>query len=113
MLCQYCSVSMGALPSPVPFCEVFMHRSAFSGRRLLAVAATAALGVTVAGVAGAHLASAATAGCSVTYHVSSEWPGGFTADVSITNLGDPLTSWRLNWGFTAGQTITQLWNGSV
>jgi hypothetical protein len=89
-----------------------MHRSSSSRRRLLAAAATAALGVTVAGVAGTHLASAATAGCSVTYDVSSQWPGGFTANVSITNLGDPITSWRLDWGFTAGQTVTQLWNGS-
>jgi hypothetical protein len=89
-----------------------MRQPAPSGRRLLAAAATAALGVAVAAAAGTHLASAATAGCSVTYTVSSEWPGGFTANVNVTNLGDPVTSWRLNWGFTAGQTITQLWNGS-
>ena len=30
----------------------------------------------------------------------------------VTNLGDPVSSWKLVWSFTAGQTITQLWNGS-
>jgi non-reducing end alpha-L-arabinofuranosidase len=89
-----------------------MHQPASSGRRLLAAAATAVLGVTLVGVAGTQLASAATAGCSVAYTVGSQWPGGFTASVTVTNLGDPVTSWRLNWGFATGQTITQLWNGS-
>jgi len=58
-------------------------------------------------------ASAATAGCSVNYAVSSQWAGGFGANVSITNLGDPLTSWTLTWSFGAGQTVTQAWNTSL
>ena len=75
-------------------------------------AVTTALAAVVATVAGTHLAAAATAGCSVNYTVSSQWPGGFGAAVTVTNLGDPVTSWRLTWAFTAGQTVTQLWNGS-
>ncbi len=58
-------------------------------------------------------AGAAAAGCSVNYAVSSQWQGGFGADVSITNLGDPLTSWTLTWSFSAGQTVTQAWNTSL
>jgi hypothetical protein len=58
-------------------------------------------------------AGAATAGCSVSYAVSSQWQGGFGANVSITNLGDPLTSWTLTWSFSAGQTVTQAWNTSL
>jgi Glycosyl hydrolase family 62/Cellulose binding domain len=58
-------------------------------------------------------ASAATAGCSVNYAVSSQWQGGFGANVSITNLGDPLTSWTLTWSFGAGQTVTQAWNTTL
>ena len=58
-------------------------------------------------------AGAATAGCSVDYAVSSQWQGGFGANVSITNLGDPLTSWTLTWSFSAGQTVTQAWNTSL
>ncbi|MCG5469250.1 cellulose binding domain-containing protein [Micromonospora sp. LAH09] len=58
-------------------------------------------------------AGAAAAGCSVTYAVSSQWQGGFGANVSVTNLGDPLTSWALTWSYGAGQTVTQAWNTSL
>nr|WP_225849414.1 family 43 glycosylhydrolase [Streptomyces sp. HPF1205] len=54
----------------------------------------------------------AAAGCQVTYTVSSQWGGGFGANVAVTNLGDPVSSWKLTWSFGAGQTVTQLWNGS-
>jgi lysophospholipase L1-like esterase len=71
-------------------------------------------GVLAAGaVLSTALAAHAAAGCTVTYKVTSQWPGGFGAGVDLTNLGDPLTGWRLTWSFTAGQTINQLWNGTV
>lgn len=57
--------------------------------------------------------AAAAAGCSVDYAVSSQWQGGFNADVAVTNLGDPVTSWTLTWSFGAGQTVTQAWNATV
>ncbi|MEU7982903.1 cellulose binding domain-containing protein [Micromonospora sp. NPDC049081] len=69
------------------------------------VAATAALVGTVP--------AQAAAGCRVTYAVTNQWPGGFGASVDLTNLGDPLTGWRLTWSFSAGQVIDQLWNGTV
>ncbi|MCU7730860.1 non-reducing end alpha-L-arabinofuranosidase family hydrolase [Actinoplanes sp. KI2] len=58
-------------------------------------------------------ANAATAGCSVNYTVSSQWQGGFGANVSITNLGDALSGWTLTWSYGAGQTVTQAWNATV
>ncbi|WP_433366918.1 non-reducing end alpha-L-arabinofuranosidase family hydrolase [Actinoplanes sp. CA-142083] len=58
-------------------------------------------------------AGAATAGCSVNYAVSSQWQGGFGANVTVTNLGDPLTGWTLTWSFGAGQAVTQAWNTSL
>jgi glucuronoarabinoxylan endo-1,4-beta-xylanase len=58
-------------------------------------------------------ARAAAAGCSVNYTVSSQWQGGFGANVTITNLGDPVTSWTLTWSYSAGQTVTQAWNATV
>jgi Glycosyl hydrolase family 62/Cellulose binding domain len=69
------------------------------------LAASAAIAVSPAG--------AAAAGCSVKYAVSSQWQGGFNADVSITNLGDPLSGWTLTWSYGAGQTVTQAWNATV
>ncbi|MFG1840510.1 non-reducing end alpha-L-arabinofuranosidase family hydrolase [Micromonospora sp. NPDC049175] len=58
-------------------------------------------------------AGAAAAGCSVNYTVPSQWQGGFGANVAITNLGDPVTSWTLTWSYAAGQTVTQAWNTSL
>ena len=81
-------------------------------RHFVRVATTAVLVMAGAGVAGTQLASAAAAGCQVSYSISNQWPGGFGANVVVTNLGDPVSGWRLTWSFTAGQTITQLWNGS-
>ena len=66
-----------------------------------------------AAVAVALPAGAAAAGCSVNYAVSSQWQGGFGANVTITNLGDPLTSWTLTWSYSAGQTVTQAWNTTL
>src|SRR5689334_8359672 len=80
-------------------------------RRVL-VAAAACTMVT-GGLATAMVANAATAGCSVAYSVSTQWSNGFTGAVSITNLGDPVTSWTLKWSYTAGQTVTQAWNATV
>ena len=63
-------------------------------------------------VAVAPAASAAT-GCRVDYVVPSQWNGGFTANVKVTNLGDAVSSWLLTWTFPAGQTVTQAWNTSL
>ncbi|MFJ3982253.1 cellulose binding domain-containing protein [Streptomyces fungicidicus] len=51
--------------------------------------------------------------CEVTYRITNEWPDGFQADVRLTNTGsDPWNGWTLNWSFTGGQKVTQLWNAS-
>ncbi|SCG68095.1 cellulase family glycosylhydrolase [Micromonospora humi] len=55
----------------------------------------------------------AAAGCRVAYTVPSQWPGGFTAAVDVTNLGDPVDGWRLAWTFPSGQRVTQAWNATV
>ena len=79
------------------------------------VVAACTVGLTVAGAAAVVTANTAhaAAGCRVDYAISSSWPGGFGANVTITNFGDAVNGWRLTWSFGAGQTITQLWNGSV
>src|SRR3954453_17585021 len=79
---------------------------------LLVAAAAAAL--VAAGLAAAVApASAATTGCSATYTVVSQWQGGFQGGVSFTNLGDPLSGWKLEFTFPdASQKVTQGWNAS-
>jgi len=81
------------------------HRPAIAAAATVAVAAS----VVLTGTLAAH----AAAGCRAAYTVTSQWPGGFGASVAVTNLGDPLTGWRLTWSFPAGQAVTQLWNGTV
>ncbi|WP_425570879.1 rhamnogalacturonan lyase family protein [Rugosimonospora acidiphila] len=81
--------------------------------RLLAAGIVATLSTTGLVTAGALNAHAASAGCRVDYSVASQWAGGFGANVTVTNLGDPINGWHLTWSFTAGQTITQAWNATV
>ncbi|WP_271190310.1 cellulose-binding domain-containing protein, partial [Dactylosporangium matsuzakiense] len=84
-----------------------------SQRLTAALAASAAAGGIIAwGIAGAGPASAA-AGCRVDYKVTNQWQGGFGADVTVTNLGDPINGWTLTWSYTAGQSVTQAWNATV
>ena len=56
----------------------------------------------------------AAAGCTVTYTVSNQWNVGFTVQgITITNLGDPLTSWKLEFDFPGNQTLqSNPWNGT-
>src|SRR5581483_980937 len=42
-----------------------------------------------------------------------QWSGGFQAGVTITNLGDAVSGWRLAWTFPSGQQVTQVWNATV
>ncbi|MGW0506661.1 GH12 family glycosyl hydrolase domain-containing protein [Micromonospora sp. NPDC003241] len=81
-------------------------------RRLVPLAATAAVTILLAG-AGVAAAHAAAVGCAVRYAVSAQWQGGFNADVTVTNLGDPVSSWRLTWSYPAGQRVAQAWNATV
>ncbi|WP_035063258.1 cellulose binding domain-containing protein, partial [Cellulomonas bogoriensis] len=79
--------------------------------------AGALAGVLMAG--GAAVATAAPvpaatgAGCTVDYRLTSEWSGGFVADVTVTNLGSAVDGWTLSWTLPQGQQINNLWNGTV
>jgi hypothetical protein len=58
------------------------------------------------------VSASAAPGCRVTYSIQNQWPTGFTGGVTITNVGDPLSSWRLEFDFPAGQTISQGWEAT-
>src|SRR5690606_6650980 len=67
-----------------------------AGRKI--VAALAAGAVVAAGVTAlTSTAASAAAGCRADYTVTNQWPGGFGGSVTVTNLGDPLSSWNLRW----------------
>ncbi|MEU8238208.1 cellulose binding domain-containing protein [Actinoplanes missouriensis] len=82
-------------------------------KRQLVLALTTAATLTAGAGLVTALPAAAAAGCRVTYAVTSQWPGGFGASVTITNLGDPLTAWSLVWSYAGGQTVTQSWNTTL
>ncbi|GIM92899.1 cellulose-binding domain-containing protein [Paractinoplanes toevensis] len=64
-------------------------------------------------VVGALKPAYAAAGCRADYTVPSSWPGGFQGSVTVTNLGDPLSTWTLGFTFpTATQKVTQGWNAT-
>ncbi|RQW90725.1 cellulose-binding domain-containing protein, partial [Micromonospora chalcea] len=89
-----------------------MFRSFRTARlRVGLVAATAA--TLVVGTALLATNAQAAAGCRVTYTTASQWPGGFTANVDVTNLGDPVNGWTLRWTFPSGQRVTQAWSATV
>jgi cellulose 1,4-beta-cellobiosidase len=89
-------------------CGVTSIRRFFSG---LAALVLGAAGLGAVALAGAAPAGAAT-GCSVAYSVSSQWNTGFTAAITITNLGSPLTSWTLGYAYAGNQQLAQGWSGT-
>ena len=51
--------------------------------------------------------------CHVTYSPSN-WQGGFTANVTISNAGSaPVNGWTLTFSFPGDQKITNAWNAAV
>ena len=52
-------------------------------------------------------------GCHVTY-TPGNWPGGFTANVTIANNGtSTINSWTLTFAFPGDHKITNAWNATV
>ncbi len=52
--------------------------------------------------------------CQVAYAKTSEWPGGFTANVTISNGGtSAINGWTLKFTFPGDQKVTNAWNATV
>jgi hypothetical protein len=83
-----------------------------NGKYRFAALAVATVAVASGVILAVTPAGATDVGCRVDYTVQSQWPGGFTAAVTVTNLGSPLTGWVLGFDFPAGQSIMQGWNGT-
>lgn len=81
-------------------------------RRFTLSVAVILLGLTGVGAATGATAAQAAAGCSVAYSVPSDWGTGFTASVTITNLGDALSNWTLTYSYAGSQTLANGWNAT-
>jgi cellulose 1,4-beta-cellobiosidase len=54
-----------------------------------------------------------SSGCSAVYSLVGSWPGGYQAQVVVTNTGSgTLNGWQLGWEFPGSEDITNLWNGT-
>src|SRR3954452_16595144 len=94
-------------------CSFSTTRRSMTQRFRVAALLSAAL-LTMTGVGAIAASSAqATAGCKVDYSVTNQWGEGFGANVTLTNLGDPLDGWTVGWTFASGQRVTQAWNGTA
>jgi poly(3-hydroxybutyrate) depolymerase len=52
--------------------------------------------------------------CTAGYRTVNSWPGGFQADITVSNTGSTTTNgWRVSWTPASGQSISQVWNGSL
>jgi predicted carbohydrate-binding protein with CBM5 and CBM33 domain len=50
--------------------------------------------------------------CNASYSIVSTWPGGFQAQVTVTNPGTTtLTGWTVSWVLADDETISSSWSG--
>jgi cellulose 1,4-beta-cellobiosidase len=82
-----------------------------SVRRPLAYALAFTLAATGLVVVPASLAHAAVA-CEVTYTRTWDNGSGFGANLTIRNVGDPLTGWRLTFTWPGNQRVTNGWSAT-
>jgi cellulose 1,4-beta-cellobiosidase len=92
------------------------RRVIWSGRRRSLALASAGLLLIGGLVAVTPLRAEAAPGCAVTVQAQpwTEGPGagGYTANLTVTNTGDPITAWSLRVTLPAGQTFTQGWSAA-
>ncbi|WP_031088460.1 cellulase family glycosylhydrolase [Streptomyces sp. NRRL WC-3549] len=80
-------------------------------KRLLALLATCATVLGLTALTGPQ--AAAATGCTAEYTISSQWQDGFQAAVKVTNLGAPVSGWKLTFTMPdAGQKVVQGWNAA-
>jgi polygalacturonase len=91
-----------------------LTRRVLRGRRGTAALAGAVLltGTCLAAVPLTASLAASSPACAVAYSVTSTWPGGFGASITITNNGPAITSWTLAFTFPGNQQVTSGWNGT-
>src|SRR5262245_59586322 len=82
-------------------------------RRLGALPACFALIVPLAIPASASVSAIEAVSCSVDY-TASDWGNGsgFSASLTLHNLGDPITSWSLTFTWPGNQRVDQGWNAT-
>jgi len=47
---------------------------------------------------------------SCVFSVTNSWPGGFQAQIVVSDTGNPVSSWRLAWTWPGGQQLNSGWS---
>lgn len=55
----------------------------------------------------------ATGGCTASYAIVGQWPGGFQGSVTVTAGSAAISAWTVSWTFPNGQSIQQSWSATV
>ncbi|GAA0250426.1 hypothetical protein GCM10010492_58240 [Saccharothrix mutabilis subsp. mutabilis] len=83
-------------------------------RRTAALLVGAVTTLLAAGLAAVPATLATGAPCEVRYRVTTEWGGGSTTEVTVTNNGSTaVDGWALGWSFPADQRVTDAWNATL
>ncbi|WP_030437595.1 cellulose binding domain-containing protein [Actinoplanes subtropicus] len=51
--------------------------------------------------------------CGATYRTVSSWQSGFQGEVAVTAGGSAISGWTVKWTLGGGQSITQVWSGTL
>ncbi len=52
--------------------------------------------------------------CKATYAITTTWPGGFQAEVTVTNPNTAtMFGWTVSWVLANGETVNSAWNGTL
>jgi endoglucanase len=54
-----------------------------------------------------------TGACSGSFKTVSTWQGGFQGEITVQAGTSAINGWTIRWTLAGGQTITQLWNGTL
>ncbi|MBN1174827.1 MAG: cellulose binding domain-containing protein, partial [Micromonosporaceae bacterium] len=57
--------------------------------------------------------SGTDAGCTASYTTTSSWQGGFQGEVTVKAGTSAVSSWQVTWTLASGQTLAQVWNGTL
>ena len=80
--------------------------------RLRRTATLAIAAVAMSGAAALAAApSQAAVACAVDYRAS-QWPGGMSVNIVVTNKGDAWSSWTLGFTSSGGQKVSQGWSAT-
>jgi arabinogalactan endo-1,4-beta-galactosidase len=61
----------------------------------------------------APTSSAPGGAVSATYRVTNTWSGGYQAEVTVTAGSSAVNGWTVRWTLGSGQSISQVWNGTL